>query len=186
MENPNRTCIKSCLSALLIAFLLAGCSSLTAEQPVAPEAILTEDVERGRDLFMGNAHFQNGGPPCMGCHNVGNNGLLGGGALGPDLTNVTIERNPSELTATLDGSATTLSPVMQPIYAEHPLTKEERADLIEFMAASAGQPVGDHELLLYGISIGGFLAVMGLIQFIFRHRLRGVRRPLVNNSHSTN
>lgn len=37
---------------------------------------------------MGYTHFEHEGPPCMGCHSVGENGLLGGGAMGPDLTNV--------------------------------------------------------------------------------------------------
>lgn len=120
----------------------------------------------------------------MGCHSVGENGLLGGGALGPDLTNVTTHRSAAELTTTLGGAATTLSPVMQPIYAEDPLTPAEQADLIAFMAASVGQPESDYELLLLGISLAGFFGVVVAIQLIYRKRLRGVRKPLVEKANS--
>jgi mono/diheme cytochrome c family protein len=44
------------------------------------------DPERGESLFRGDIHFANEGPPCMGCHNIGSYGNMGGGMLGPDLT----------------------------------------------------------------------------------------------------
>lgn len=62
-------------------------------QPVSAEMIANANVDNGRKLFMGYTHFEHEGPPCMGCHSVGENGLLGGGAMGPDLTNVS---NPAQ------------------------------------------------------------------------------------------
>lgn len=84
-------------------------------QPVSATAIAAGNVENGRKLFMGYAHFQNDGPPCMGCHSVGNNGLLGGGAMGPDLTDVSTRLSQDEIASILtnSGSATL------PCYATH-------------------------------------------------------------------
>lgn len=189
MMQRNFICTCRQLSIGLFAFLLLGCATLpeavseknTVEQPVSAQTTPVGNVETGRNLFMGYRHFQNDGPACMGCHSVGSNGLLGGGALGPDLTDVTTRRSPLELAATLGSETTTLSPVMEPIYAEHPLTAVERADLIAFLTASVGQPESNAEPLILGISIAGFLGVVVLIQWIYRKRLRGVRKPMVRN-----
>jgi hypothetical protein len=135
---------------------------------------------------MGNLRFQNGGPPCMGCHNIGENGLLGGGAMGPDLTNVSTRRSQSELAAILSNSEAAKAPIMQPIYAEHSLTAEEQADLLTFIDASAGQPETNREGLVIGISLAGFVAAVVLLGFVYRGRLRGVRRPLVKKAQPQN
>lgn len=186
MTNRSFIRKRAQLSIFLLAFLLFGC----ATAPKAPHETTgagqpaAGDVEKGRALFMGYQHLQNNGPSCMGCHSVGSNGLLGGGALGPNLTDVTERLKADDLSATLGGTAKTLSPVMLPIYAEHPLTAAEQADLIAFMAASVGQPETDHELLLLGISTVGFFGVVIAIQIIHRKRLRGVRRPLVEKANA--
>jgi mono/diheme cytochrome c family protein len=173
------------LSILLLAFLLLGCSSTAGNQPAQPasaQALAAGNVENGRKLFMGYAHFQNDGPPCMGCHSVGENGLLGGGAMGPDLTNVTTRRSQVEIVSILTNSGTAISPVMQPIFAEYPLGESEQADLVAFLNASAGQPETNREWLIVGISVAGFVAAVVALGFIYRKRLRGVRRSLVNQA----
>ena len=175
------------LSILLFTLFLFGCSAALdgsptegkTSQPVLAQAIAAGNVKNGQDLFMGYQHFKNDGPVCMGCHSVGENGLLGGGVMGPDLTDVSKRRSQLELVATLSNSTATLSAVMEPIYAEHPLTASEQADLIAFLTASVGQPESDKELLILSISLAGVLGCIGAIQFIYRKRLRGVRRPLV-------
>ena len=131
---------------------------------------------------MGYAHFQNDGPPCMGCHNVGENGLLGGGVMGPDLTNISTERNDAEILGVLSNTGPVTSPVMQPIYTTDPLTVEEQADLLAFMKSSVGQPESDKELFVFGISIAGFFGAVGALGFVYRNRLRSVRRALVNKA----
>lgn len=170
---------------LIFAFLLVGCMSVPESKPAEPvsaEVIAAGDVENGRALFMGNHHYESGGPPCMGCHNVGENGLLGGGAMGPDLTNVSTRRSQAEILEILSNAGPSLSPVMLPIYADFPLTAEEQADLVVFLEASAGQPESDKELLVLGISLAGFVAAVGALGFIYRGRLRSVRRALVNKA----
>ncbi len=173
------------LLIVLFAFFLFGCGSapeVETAQPVSAEAIANGNVENGRKLFMGYAHFQNDGPPCMGCHNVGENGLLGGGVMGPDLTNISTERNDAEILGVLSNTGPVTSPVMQPIYTTDPLTVEEQADLLAFMKSSVGQPESDKELFVFGISIAGFFGAVGALGFVYRNRLRSVRRALVNKA----
>ncbi len=140
------------------------------------------DADRGKELFMGDLHFQNGGPPCMGCHNIGSNGILGGGVLGPDLTNVSKRRSEADLAALLANPSQT----MQPIFSEHPLTSQEQADLLAFLAASAGQPETNREWTVIGISLVGFIAAAALAQIVYRRRLHGVRKSLVSKARSVN
>jgi hypothetical protein len=166
---------------LSIALLLFGCSS-SPEAKTIESVSAAENVENGRDLFMGYVHFEHEGPPCMGCHSVGNNGLLGGGAMGPDLTNVFSQRSQTEILAVLSNTGRKISPVMRPIYTDHPLTWEEQVDLLAFLETSVGQPESDKELLVIGISIVGFLAAVGVLGFVYRNRLRSVRRVLVNKA----
>lgn len=181
-KSKERTAL---LLIVLLMFVLSGCVSAPEggiTKPASIEAIGTGDIENGRDLFMGYAHFENEGPPCMGCHSVGENGLLGGGAMGPDLTDVSHRLTQEEMASLLANSGTGISPVMQPIYTTHPLTEVEQADLIIFMAASVGQPETDKEWLVVAISLGGFAAAVAMLGFIYRNRLRSVRRVLVEKA----
>ncbi len=187
MKNRSFIRKRTWVFIFLFAFLLFGCTTVPEtlhEKEMADQPTAAGDVEKGRALFMGYQHLQNDGPACMGCHSVGNNGLLGGGALGPDLTNVTTRLNADELAATLGSTAKTLSPVMLPIYGEDVLTATEQADLIAFMTASVGEPETNYEILLLAISTAGFFGVVLAIQIIYRKRLRGVRKPLVDRANA--
>ena len=173
------------LLLMFCLYLLAGCSSAhelqTAEVPSA-EMIANGDVENGRKLFMGYVHLEHEGPPCMGCHNVGENGLLGGGALGPDLTNITTEWSDDEIIGLMSNTGPLISPVMQPIYAVDPLTAQEQADLLAFMKVSVGEPEADRELLVLGVSILLTIGAVIVLGFVYRNRLRSVRRALVTKA----
>jgi hypothetical protein len=155
---------------------------VTTSRTIALHTSLIGNAERGQDFFMGRLHFENEGPPCMGCHNIGANGLLGGGAMGPDLTDILTRRTPTEIAGILSNSGPILSPVMQPIFTEHPLTNGEQADLVAFMEASMGQPGSNKEILVIGISFAGFLAAVAVLGFLYRGRLRGVRKALIRNA----
>lgn len=173
------------LLIVLLTFLLPGCRPATAQQeaqPASAEAVANGDADKGRALFMGYTHFHNAGPPCMGCHSVGQNGILGGGALGPNLTNVSTQREDAAIVGFLSGSGTETSPVMQPIYADHPLTEQEQADLLAFMKSSAGQPEADMELPVLGLSMLGTVGAAGVLGFVYRNRLRRVRKALVDQA----
>jgi mono/diheme cytochrome c family protein len=169
------------LSIVLLAFFLFGCSTAHEGniEPASAEMIANGNAENGRKLFMGYAHLENDGPSCMGCHSVGENGLLGGGALGPNLTNISTERSDAEIIGVLSNTGSVISPVMQPIYETDPLTAEEQADLLAFMKASVGEPETDRELLVLGISILGTVGAAFVLGFVYRNRLRRVRAALV-------
>ena len=173
------------LSISFLVFLLFGCSPVSQSaiiQPASVQAIAEGNVENGRKLFMGYAHFQNEGPPCMGCHSVGENGLLGGGVLGPNLTNVSTKRSDAEIIGFLSNTGTVISPVMQPIYNQHSLTESEQADLIAFIKSSVGERETDRELLVVGISIIGTLGAATVLGFVYRNRLRRVRAAMVEEA----
>lgn len=175
------------LLIMALASLLYGCSpapEVKIVETVSAEAIDAGNIDKGRDLFMGYAHFEHEGPPCMGCHSVGENGLLGGGSMGPDLTNVFSQRSQSEILAVLSNTGRKISPVMRPIYTDHPLTWEEQVDLLAFLETSVGQPESDREMLVIGISLAGFVAAVMLLGFVYRGRLRGVRKALVEKGKS--
>lgn len=174
---------------LLIMFLislLVGCDSAPEDvkpaQTPSAEVIAGGDVENGRKLFMGYVHLEHEGPPCMGCHSLGENGIFGGGALGPNLTNISAERSDEEIIGVLSNTGTVISPVMKPIYETDPLTAQEQADLLAFMKASVGEPEADRELLVFGISIIGTVGAAIVFGFIYRNRLQSVRRALVNKA----
>jgi len=190
MTNQNGSFRKRAgvIPILLLAFLLSGCGSKPVQpaQPASVQALAAGNAENGQKLFMGYAHFQNDGPPCMGCHSVGENGLLGGGAMEPDLTNVTTKRSQEEIVSILANSGTTISPVMQPIFAAHPLTESEQADLVAFLKASNGQPEANKEWMVVGISVAGFVAAVVALGFVYRGRLRSVRRALVEKAQAEN
>jgi mono/diheme cytochrome c family protein len=141
--------------------------------------LLVGDPENGRAIFLGEVHLHNGAPFCIGCHNIDDTGVLGGGTLAPNLTNAYNTYGD----AGLDGILSNLPFLtMRPIYANNTFTEQEKADLRAFMRSKSGSPEVNKEPLVIGISLAGFLVSMGLIGMIWRGRLRSVRRQLVEGS----
>ena len=156
----------------------------TEEPPPQPTqtptpALPAGDPLMGKALFTGATRFQNGGSPCIACHNIAGIGALGGGTLGPDLTQAFNKYGEASLLSVL---ATLPFPSMASIYDNRPLTPEEQVDLKAFLrVASAQQPTRSTGQLGL-LALGGFLALMVLAQVVWRRRLRGVRRPLVEQT----
>ncbi len=176
--------IRQLLLVLFLAAALAGCEGAPNESPRAASVkeVSLGNAEHGRQLFMGYAHFENEGPPCMGCHSVGDNGILGGGALGPNLTNVTTEKTDDDIISVLSNTGIVISPVMLPIYRDDPLTPQEQADLLAFMKASVGERETNKEWLVFAISVAGTLGAALALGIVYRHRLRSVRRIMVEKA----
>lgn len=109
----------------------------TAEPGSSEVVALTGgDAAKGTALFSGGTRLQNGGTACLSCHNVSGVGALGGGTLGPDLTNVYSRYGENGLIAAL-GSLP--FPSMQGIFLNKPLTENEQADLLAFFELSNRQ-----------------------------------------------
>jgi mono/diheme cytochrome c family protein len=90
------------------------------------------DSDIGKDLVMGVKPFENGGPPCMGCHSVmGEKAIAsGGGPWGPDLTIAHQKFKEYGLSEFLKEIP---FPIMRPLYHPRPLTEEERGHVLAFL-----------------------------------------------------
>jgi mono/diheme cytochrome c family protein len=153
----------------------------TETTPTETAPLPTGDADRGKSLFQGSVDIEAGGPACLSCHSIAGVGALGGGQLGPDLTTAA-DRLGGE-----PGLANWLSaipsPTMAPIFASRELTEQERADLAAFIASAASQERGSSQAAkLIGLSIGIAALIALLAAAVWRHRLRGVRRPLVDSA----
>lgn len=147
-----------------------------AATPIA--ALPAGDVTRGKDHFTGVTGFNGGGPACMACHSVSGLGALGGGQLGPDLTQaVTKYGGPAGLAAFLANPPTK---TMSMIWGPRPLTEQERADLVAFLdqASLTARPTNSI-VRLSALAVAGAALFLLVAQLVWRHRLRGVRGPLV-------
>ncbi|MFV1968029.1 MAG: hypothetical protein ACC628_21600 [Pirellulaceae bacterium] len=140
------------------------------------------DVDRshGRELFQGVMRLQKGGTACISCHSVHGLPSLGGGRLGPDLTNI-YERlkGRKSLSAWLIAPGTE---TMQPIFKTHPIEPDEIHTLVAFFEELAGeQPASPsvHRVtfLLLGLVLSS--AMVFVFDSLWKERFSGVRRSLV-------
>lgn len=159
-------------------------SSLT----VRPTPVTTSQVSllpgnpaNGKALFLGYVHLKNGAPFCIGCHEINDTGILGGGTLGPNLTNAYTTYGEVGLEGILSNLPFL---TMRPIYANNTFTPQEKADLRAFMKSVAGTPEVNKEPLIIAISLAGFLIIMLAFAIVWRNRLRSVRQQLVQRAKS--
>ncbi|MBK6407416.1 MAG: cytochrome c [Holophagales bacterium] len=145
---------------------------------VAATTATPRDRAVGRELFLGLAPMKAGGAPCVSCHTVrGSKGLLGGGRLAKDLTNVFARLGDEGLDTALKSPA---FPLMNKVYAVHPLEASEAFALRAFLyeANLGGEPARDDS---WSVSLAGGLGSLGALVGLnaaWGRRLRGVRQPL--------
>ncbi len=150
-----------------------------------PEGPFAEDqIEQGRELFLGRRRFANGGPACVSCHAVEGVSALGGGRLGPDLTQVFNRLHGRKgLAAWLVAPATV---TMQPIYKNHPLSADkannEILNLVAFLEKTKDgrEETGVARLNFFLLGLGGTAGSLVLFDFLWRRRFRAVRQVLVH------
>ncbi len=138
------------------------------------------DVAMGDSLFSGLRAFADGGHACIGCHRTQGLGLLGGGLLGPDLTQVYGRLGGRKALASWLSSP--ISPTMQPIFNARPIDGEEILALVAYFESSATElavitTTQDFHYLLAGLL--GTIFLLVLFDIIWGRRLRSVRRALV-------
>lgn len=149
----------------------------SSQKEASPEG--ADDAARGRALFVGALPFQRGGPPCFACHAAAGDAPLGGGTLGPGLTDVFTRYGEEGLSAMLSSLAT---PTMQPLYGERPLAPGEHAALKAFFQKTALRKPARPFIRIVAPAIGLFAAMLLLMQGVWRKRLRAVRKPLVEST----
>jgi cytochrome c2 len=175
---PNLGLSSSDVTALL-AFLQGATSTPAPAGQAANAPAVKGDPEAGKEFFTGLTRFANGGPPCMACHSVGGIGALGGGQLGPDLTDVASRYGgPTGLDAFVAGTPT---PTMRAVWSQHPLTTEERANVVSFLGqAGVTQRPAQAIWQLAGLAGLGLVVLLAIAGLNWRNRLRfGVRIPMV-------
>jgi len=163
----------------VIAFLGTATSTPAAAGQAAGAPAVQGNPAIGKELFTGVARFANGGPPCMACHSVGGIGALGGGQLGPDLTQeVTRLGGAAAVDAFVAGSPT---PTMKAVWSQRPLTPEERASVVAFLAqAGVSQRPPQAIWQLAGLAALGLVILLAIAGLRWQNRLRfGVRRPMM-------
>ncbi len=132
----------------------------------------------GKDLFTGQVRFKSGMTPCIACHGAAGIGPLGGGAMGPDLTQAyTKFGGDAGITGLL---ANIPFPAMKALFGDKlALTPREQADLKAFLkeASASKRPAGSVGwLALFGV-VGAGVGI-GTAGLVWRQRLLGVRRSL--------
>jgi len=141
-------------------------------RPPAPK-----DIPAGRQLFTGQRSFAKGGPPCISCHSVDQVACFGGGSLGPDLTNVNMKYSDVELASILKSPA---FPTMTKLFESRQLTDEEVVQVFAYLQSVRDRTPDNRRdgFQFLGVAAAGTLALLGLMSFTWRGRLRGVRRFL--------
>jgi mono/diheme cytochrome c family protein len=155
-------------------------NSQFAGQSISDRPLTARDVQIGAELFSGKQAFESGGPACISCHDSVRIGGFGGGGLGPDLTSAY-----SRLEGRRALSAWLSAPpslVMQPIYKTQPLSSDEVLALVAYLreAAESGEEESEPATLQFLLAgCGSAAVILVLFDFLWRHRYRAVRRPLV-------
>ena len=152
----------------------------------APSAAVSEqpfteaDIELGRQSFLGERPLVNGGPPCVSCHTLGTIGGLGGGRLGPDLTQVYDRLGGRKgVGAWLSNPPT---PTMQSLFRKRALQPEEIFSLLAAIddASQRSQPAAASSIWkFFLIGLGGMFVGLALLQLAWRGRFRNVRELMV-------
>ncbi|MCB0404950.1 MAG: cytochrome c [Bdellovibrionales bacterium] len=166
----------------LLDFIKSGGQGL--EKAIASKSALEatgDEIHRGGQLFSGEVALAAGGPACIQCHSAGSAGPLGGGTLGPDLTQSYSNYNDQGLSKVLTKIA---FPVMDQVYAGKALTEAEVYQLKSFLLKMDREgPAGkgaQKKFVFLGL-IGLFLG-FGAIDLSWRNRRRKSSRPTIGES----
>ncbi|HJZ41859.1 MAG TPA: c-type cytochrome [Bacteroidales bacterium] len=82
----------------------------------------TELVTFGRMLFNGYTRFKNGSSPCLACHHITDQSILGGGKLSLDLTGAYTKLGSAGISAIISNPP---FPAMSRALRDHPVTEDE-------------------------------------------------------------
>jgi mono/diheme cytochrome c family protein len=161
----------------------SGAASAEAAPVDEPEPFIAEDIAAGEDYFTGAKSFRNGAPACNSCHTTVALGGWGGGALGPDLTQAYTRLGArTGLTGWLGMPA---SAIMQPIFSQQKLTKEEIHALVAFLekeSESGADAAPSVTASFLGAGVLLAVALLALFGFLWKGRYTSTRIPMVEKS----
>lgn len=181
LTMPNLGISQSEAEALLAFLEYPGEEQHAAGEATAPrvEEKTAGDRVRGRELYVGEIAFENGGAPCLACHGFDKIGPAGAASYGGDLTDLWQNYGEEGVRSIL---ADLPFPSMEPIYGERPLTEAERADLAAFFEASTGTRAPGSVAGFTVKAIGGAAVLFAVALFAGWRRIKSVRRSLVEKS----
>jgi len=162
----------------------AGAGGEVPATSTAPTPAAAGDADDGKRLFTGETQLENGGPSCISCHAIAGAGALGGGQIGPDLTEAYSRYGGAQGVPAMLASLP--FPSMQPVYEGHALTEREQADLAAFLARTNDQAVPDDRtwaLVLIGVGVAVALVLLAFL--IWPRRSVSVRRRIAPTSNLT-
>jgi mono/diheme cytochrome c family protein len=133
-----------------------------------------QEIANGKALFTGSARFAKGAPSCLSCHAAGDAGLLGGGRLGPDLTNVAGKMGKG-LASAIENPA---FPTMVGPFKNRNLTEMEAFQVAAYLQTVSGQPGAKKDVIFPLIGIVGVVGGLSLGASLGRNRFKGVRKFL--------
>lgn len=169
---------------LFVVLIVAGFISLpvfasaeTAQDPAATEVAVPPvqgDAGIGKMLYTGEKRFENGGPPCISCHNVGY-GTLGGGTLGPNLMLPNEKygvgpapQNPLIAAAWINSPGT---PIMGAVFSRKNITDDEVTHLKAFFSTLPAEQTSKSGAFV-GISAAGFVGILIFFSIVWSGRYR--------------
>jgi len=159
---------------------LSQAKGVPEKETDAKETLFTEeDIQRGRNLFTGTKTLKKNGPACLACHSSSSLDGLGGGHLGPDLSQMIEHLGGQKGLRSWLGTIPSLT--MKPIYSQHPLEEDEILSLTAFFEAERSfmNACPHFYTRILGLGVAGTVILLLLLGTIWRRRLRAIRAPMV-------
>ncbi len=127
------------------------------------------DLKSGYELFSGIKPFEKGGPSCISCHQAGAAGVLGGGTLGPDLTNVYTSYSDKGLSKVMSRIS---FPTMVKLYKKKELTSEEVFQVKSYLWKVDREEKVDrgYTKKFFFLGLIGLLLMLGLFDLLWKGR----------------
>lgn len=141
-----------------------------------------EEIEIGKNIFVGSQALANGGPACISCHNVNYKGVIPGGLLAKDLTTVYSRLGGDAGLHGMLGAPP--FPAMTQAYKNKAMTEQEIAAITAFLNKvdrdKSNQQIATMNPLLYGGTIGTTTLLLLIFAVWFRRKKHTVKKDIYN------
>lgn len=145
---------------------------------VLPALAFSGDPTHGKELFVGSVSMENGGAPCLACHNLTGFGMASGANYGPDLSSLYENYGREGVEGVLQAVGS--FPSMEAIYADRPLTETEQADLVAFLDQTSQLSATPSNGTLFLQVLLGVAVLFGLNLLVGLKRIKSVRKQLTS------